>query len=420
MDTIETLSMEARNRQTRGRSGNHRQLAYVGDVSVEGTFHGSAVLYRLFSKNPDQCRIIELGRHSDPENRVEHAFYENVKYASQNLRRSGLGDLGRLVNYTLLESTIRRVRRSCEDVDAIVTVAHGLGWLVADAVARQLHKPLHLIVHDYPSQTFPRTPLKTQSIERAFLQAYVGAASRMCVSPYMESYYRERTGTPGSVLLPGRSQVVSDQPYAAARVRGHATFTIGLFGTVYSESSLQILRSLAQSIQETFGAESRINIYGVPPGVTLRSRLSKDLPIQFRGYIPASEFVALLREELDALFLPIPFEETSLNMRIHFPSKLTDYTATGLPILVCGPRSSSALKWTSQFPDAFIACDAPDGLPAAVARMQHYDDCVSLGANSYAIGNEHFDYSLIGNQFWDTIQSSVSPRQASELATDAA
>ncbi len=401
--TSPSISLASQARSTNDPVGNCCRLAYVGEVPVQATFHGSAVLHRLFSMHADECRIIELGRASDPNMRVPGAEYENVKYACQNIRRNGLGSLGRFLNYSLLDATIRRVRRACEDAEAIVTVAHGLGWFVADEVAAQLHKPLHLVVHDYPSPTFPKTPLKTKSIERAFLRTYARAASRMCVSSYMEEYYRERTRTRGQVLLPGRSELVSQEPYAPARPRGNSPFTIGLFGSLYSKSSIEVLEILARSIGNTFGMDSQINIYGIPPGVKLRSQINDKLLINFRGFIPTAEFVTLLRTELDALFLPVPFEESSLNMSIHFPSKLTDYTATGLPIVVCGPRSSSAWKWTSDFPSAFVVCESSERLPDEIGRLSDYDESVRLGRNSYNLGKQNFDYSLVGNQFWDTI-----------------
>lgn len=392
-------------RSTADPLGNRCQIAYIGEVPVQATFHGSAVLHRLFSMHDDACRIIELGRASDPTMRLPGAEYTNVKYACQYLRRSGLGNFGRLLNYSMLKATIRSVRRACKDAEAIITVAHGLGWFVADEVATQLHKPLHLVVHDYPSPTFPKTPWKTKSIERAFLRTYARAASRLCVSPYMEEYYRERTRTRGQVLLPGRSELVSQEPYAPARTRNRSPFTIGLFGSLYSKSSIEVLEILARSIENTFGKGSQIHIYGIPPEVKLRSQINSKLPIKFRGFIPTADFVTLLRAELDALFLPVPLEESNLNMSIHFPSKLTDYTATGLPIVVCGPRSSSAWKWASDFQDAFVVCESAERLPDAIERLNDYGESVRLGRNSYNLGKQNFDHSLVGNHFWDIISS---------------
>ncbi len=39
-------------------------------------------------------------------------------------------------------------------------------------------------------------------------------------------------------------------------------------------------------------------------------------------------------------------------MEVCFPSKMTEYTAAGLPVLIQGPETSSAIRWAAEYKDA--------------------------------------------------------------------
>src|SRR6202012_52241 len=60
--------------------------------------------------------------------------------------------------------------------------------------------------------------------------------------------------------------------------------------------------------------------------------------VKCRGFIKSEELIKCLREEADALFIPMSFDAADrANMEISFPSKLTDSTVPGLPLLIFGP-----------------------------------------------------------------------------------
>ena len=74
-----------------------------------------------------------------------------------------------------------------------------------------------------------------------------------------------------------------------------------------------------------------------------------------RGLLTSSELLDRFREEIDILFVPISFDAADrANVEVNFPSKLTDYTAAGLPMVL---RSQ---KRTSRKPPSkalYIGCD---------------------------------------------------------------
>ena len=77
-----------------------------------------------------------------------------------------------------------------------------------------------------------------------------------------------------------------------------------------------------------------------------------DLPnVRLGGLLKADELLLRLRAEADVLFVPMSFApEDRDNMRMGFPSKLSDYTAVGLPLLILGPFECSAVPWAHRHP----------------------------------------------------------------------
>ena len=68
-----------------------------------------------------------------------------------------------------------------------------------------------------------------------------------------------------------------------------------------------------------------------------------------------------MRDEADVLLVPMSFDPAdAANMRVCFPSKLVDYTAVGLPLLICGPEYSSAVQWARRYPGVAEVIGSPD------------------------------------------------------------
>jgi glycosyltransferase involved in cell wall biosynthesis len=89
--------------------------------------------------------------------------------------------------------------------------------------------------------------------------------------------------------------------------------------------------------------------------------------VHFRGMVDPRTLAARLREEADALLVPMSFHPAdAANMRVSFPSKLVDYTAVGLPLLICGPEYASAVQWARRYPGVAEVIGSTD--PAAVEQ----------------------------------------------------
>src|SRR5829696_1583383 len=108
------------------------RLLYVGDVPVEASYHGSALLHRLLTEYPpEKLTILETGAASDPTRRLPHVNYINHRIGKQRWLNT------RFHPYAVAWFTHTGNRAASKiaqclngfEFESVLTVAHGFGWL---------------------------------------------------------------------------------------------------------------------------------------------------------------------------------------------------------------------------------------------------------------------------------------------------
>ena len=112
-----------------------------------------------------------------------------------------------------------------------------------------------------------------------------------------------------------------------------------------------------------------------------------------------------LREETDALFVPMSFAASDrANMEMAFPSKLADYTATGVPLLIYGPSYCSAVAWARENPGVAEVVVSESDLAGAVTKLAKNPDLrVSLGTHALNTGREYFAHAHVQQIFYESL-----------------
>jgi len=103
-----------------------------------------------------------------------------------------------------------------------------------------------------------------------------------------------------------------------------------------------------------------------------------------------------LRAEVDVLFVPISFAPSDREYsELSFPSKLTDYTAVGLPLLIHGPDYCSAVRWARENPGvAEVVIAEPIGaLEAALRNLSQPGHRMALAEQALRIGEQFFAHA---------------------------
>lgn len=370
------------------------RLLYVGDVAVESSYHGSTLLYRLLQQYPPDRLMIVEGNLFPPrtDRRLPGVTYTTLHVGRRRLLDSRAHDW---YSRWLLAGAARRASRipallSGFAPQAVMTVGHAYSWLTAARFARHESLPLLFVAHD----DWPRAvaaPLRN-GVDRAFGDVYRQAAARLCSSPFMAEDYERRYGVPGTVLLPYRApdaKMFNAPAERVGRVGGAPTFVFA--GTINSPGYADLLRRLARSIARRDG---QLLIFG-PIDPRQAAAAGLDRPnVRLGGLLEAADLLDRLRREADVLFVPMSFAaEDQANMRMGFPSKLTDYTAAGLPLLICGPSYCSAVRWAADRAGVaeVVASEDPAALDAAVDRLvRDSAHRMALAATAQRIGDRDF------------------------------
>jgi hypothetical protein len=387
------------------------KLLYIGDVPVEASFHGSILLYRLLQEYPpDRLFIIERGQASLPGRRlpgVKYGFIPRKTLHPQMTRfellTAGIGEAGELTR-VLKEA-------GADGVDGILTVAHGTGWMSAYRLANRLRLPLHVICHDDHVRSISRWPVLRQWGEFSFSRMYAAAKSRFCVCHGMEQEYYRRYGKKGTVLYPNRDK---NPPAAVAppdRLRSETKqITAAYAGSLHMVECENALITLGRILGKCGG---RLIVYGNYPDSVLSADKIGDAPIEVRRPLSSSELIKELRETADFLFVPLPFSPSdSIFVRTSFPSKLTDYTCVGIPMLFYAPEDSSLMQWAAQSGEAAlcITSNSPVEMESAVNRLLLEPTLRwQLAQRSIEAGAKDFNYENAKNTFFKGLHNFDSP-----------
>src|SRR4030095_14377364 len=179
------------------------KVIYLGDVPVEASYHGSALLHRLLEKYAAaKLTIVETGSESLPARRLQDAKYLWQPIASRRWMNTRFHPYVVGFYSAATNRSARKILSCVADIefDSVLTVAHGFGWLAAAALAESRNVPLNLIVHDdWPRVAQVPGALRGWLDER-FAEVYRQSHSRLCVSPGMLDTYEKNYGETGQVL----------------------------------------------------------------------------------------------------------------------------------------------------------------------------------------------------------------------------
>ena len=386
----------------RPRSAAPTKLLYVGDVPVEASYHGSALLHRLLSGYPiEQLLIVETATRSQPQRRLPGVNYISHPIGKQRWLNTRFHPYavawftraGKQAGPKILQSI------NGLEFEAVFTVAHGFGWLAAAEIAHNRSVPLHLIIHD----DWPRVadvPTRFRNwLDQQFSTVYRQARSRLCVSPAMSRVYEERYGSPANVIYPSRAvdAIEVEEPPARLGSNNHQ-FTIAFAGTINSEGYIHALKTLQDALKPING---RLLIFGPLSGEVAQQIGLVEANTKICGLLSSEELLARLREEADALFVPMSFAESDRNnMTLAFPSKLADYTTTGVPLLIYGPAYCSAVTWAVDNPGVAEVVESESLLRDAVISLaKHPEHRLALGTRALEVGREYFSHARVQQAF---------------------
>lgn len=347
------------------------RLLYIGDVSVADTMAGEALLYRLLQFYPPERIALVCGVRPDMP-KLARAAYHHWGPMFPSLLHSRVAEeyvLWRAWRYYEVPAAIERIATMFR-AEAILSISHVSGWLAGWQLARQRSIPFHLIAHDdfvYASR-FPGWSRRWA--ERKFGEAYRDAATRFCISDTMSEIYRERFGAAGEVLYPTYKHASAAQAVSPRTLRDNASLVFAYGGSINSASEMQQMVSFARQVT---ARGHRFVAYTPQHSELAAGVAAAGATVEAHAPVHSDELMARLRLEADCLLLPQSMAEAArASVATAFPTKWSDYSTLGLPVIVWAPPGSSSARFVSEHPGCaeLVVGTAPAELEAAIGRLE--------------------------------------------------
>ena len=216
----------------------------------------------------------------------------------------------------------------------------------------------------------------------------------------MEQEYEQRFGVGGDVLLPSREAgaVVFSKPREEVGTPVHSA-KIFYAGSITRQGFREV-DAIAGVLKKR---GHRLILYsGTKPPVGFTPQ-----HIERRDPVPAAELVHRLHEEADLLLLYTDFSAPMRDVvKTLFPSKLVDYTAAAVPIVVAAPDYACIVDYLSSRPTAaeLVTDNNPEVVASTIERLLADPEKRKLLAEgAVKAGMEDFDHAKVFGQFCEAI-----------------
>jgi hypothetical protein len=379
-----------------------RRVLFIGAVTLEEASGSHAFCYRLFRNYPaDKLRVVASHRFRNqafPSQRLPGVEYSILREYAKGRRYPPIFWLTTMLEYLHAYAVVRSVARSYRP-ELIVTLCMDYHWYVAHKLARALGLPLILILHDrWENNT--EAPLRKRLRPR-FAEVFARAEHRFCISPTMARLYREGLGIGSDVLYP---IAAVDRPLGAASRPARDLRKLVFFGNLW-----QYLPAFGHLARVLRACGIELVIFCNRPASFFREHGLTESNLVFKGFVAEHErILAWCSEHADVLYLPLSFaQERAEEVLYSFPSKLADYTALGLPLLIHAPARSSLVEFARDnagLTFAEVAVQESGGcLADAVRRLADVNYRGMLGRNSRLVWERFFAPQTVRASFFDKV-----------------
>jgi glycosyltransferase involved in cell wall biosynthesis len=392
---------------------NLPNLLIVSQVIPQSVNAGSIQLLRLLKDYPAE-KLSVFGTPPSSDAELLDCDYQSFRLALERLHFTRLSKFTRSLRvYKMLPRlSVNSIRRNLRgfQADVVLTIMQEQPYFdLAYRFARAESLPLALIIHDLP-ELFEKVygwAEKRQLKRNAEIYAY--ASKRLCVSPEMCAHLENVYGAKGDVLYPNRADEIIARPPAEARnLKERGILTLGYLGAVAYGRGAQLLRMIP-ALRE---AGARLRIYSA-------DHLESDAQdvITNCGYTPAGEIWPRIKRECDALILTQLWPDNAkfqLFYHTSFPSKLSEYMALGIPVLMIGPEYASSILWGLRNEDAALVV-TEDEHAAWVAALKRLKESSSLreklSAQAVIAASRDFDPGVIVRSFTNHMREAAAEKK---------
>jgi hypothetical protein len=208
------------------------------------------------------------------------------------------------------------------------------------------------------------------------------------------------------VLYPSRPLGAEEHAAPPDRLRAAGISPVAFYaGNIYQPGYWRSLQRLAEALGPVAGKLVLYTPYS--RAAAANHGLVAD-NVECRAMVRWDELVDRIRAEAQFLYLPMSFDPPDrANAVVSFPSKLVDYLATGVPVLIHGPEYSSAVRWATDHPESAEVVGEMGGLglAQAVERLaRDGEHRFRIGQKALAVGRGSFSHAVVEQIFFQHLR----------------
>ncbi len=334
-------------------------ILYVGNVRSERGIGGSVVLHRHLEAARERFDVEVL---SPPAAwKKPWSFCRRLARFLQRFGSHSAENLCRWIDERRAEPWLNRKLKGAKNA-IVLTVAHGhLAYVGADC-AKKAGLPLVTIFHDW----WPDCPFSDEATRRRDEQRFLQMHQKSDVSFPVSEGMREALGQhPASTLLYPIPEIEDAFP------RPVASLESGPFRILYAGNLADYGPMLGEALQAAAEHPGiRLEVRGPGPHWPVQLKEEMRNRGQWLDFAPRSE-LELWLGTADAFLVCMDFKSAlRRRMETSFPSKLTEYSRYGRPLVIWGPEYSSAVKWAMESGAALcVTSSRPEELVSALGKL---------------------------------------------------
>jgi hypothetical protein len=221
----------------------------------------------------------------------------------------------------------------------------------------------------------------------------------------MREYYEKHYGIKGIVLYPSRAKDIPVFKIPSESLNKNSKSLVFAYaGSINSKSYANSIVDLAKVLEKF---DHKLIIYSPLSQESIQQFGLNRSNVTTRSLIPSQKLIHTLREEANVLFVPMSFDRRERpNMEMSFPSKLTDYTAIGLPLLIWGPNYCSAVRWAKENAEVAEVVESNENIKLlySIKKLTESLEYRSkLANNALIMGENYFSHSKVISKFYHAI-----------------
>ena len=294
----------------------------------------------------------------------------------------------------------------------VMTVAHGDLAYAADRAARGAGLPLVVIFHDWWPDIPPLGQAARQREQNHFLRLHRNATASLPVSEGMRSALGSHPAA--RVLYPIPS--VDDAANALPRGANDRPFRVLYAGNV-SEYGPMVATALQESL---CNPGIRFEVSGSDPKWSSTFRDAMRAGGLWLDFLPRPKLEEWFRSA-DAFLVPLVFDPAfRRRMETSFPSKLTEFSRYGRPLVIWGPEYGSAVRWARETEEAIcVTSPRPADLMKELDRLAGDNSLrEEMGHRARRAYETRFHPKLLQRVFEESVLAAVGPSGGKDAMDD--